>query len=162
MILYESTYYIIANGKTKNVKYDVLKYSGLISCLMSAFLIFSFSGAGFALSDPEVLSLQNALKGKSTGERIAVFAERFVGTPYDTDPLGTYVRQAVIVADEKVDCMYLVFRAVELALSSSPAEAVQAALQKRFHTKGVVTDGKVVNYDDRFAYGEDMISSGKW
>ena len=139
-----------------------MKYSRLFTCFISALLLFSFSGAGFALSDAEVLSLQNTLKGKSTGERIAIFAERFVGTPYDTDPLGTYVTRAVIVADEKVDCMYLVFRAVELALSSTPAGAVQTALEKRFHTKGVVTDGKVVNYDDRFAYGEDMIRSGKW
>ena len=60
-----------------------------------------------------------------------------MGTPYDIDPLGTYVARSVIVADEKVDCMYLVFRAVELALSSTPAEAIQIALQKRFHSKGV-------------------------
>ncbi|MGO9014576.1 MAG: hypothetical protein ACLQF0_06310 [Dissulfurispiraceae bacterium] len=129
---------------------------------MSVFLLFLFSGAGFALSDAEVLSLQNSLKGKSTGERIAFFAEQFVGTPYDIDPLGTYVTRSVIVADEKVDCMYLVFRAVELALSSTPAEAIQIALQKRFHSKGVISDGKVTNYTDRFVYGEDMISSGKW
>ncbi len=129
---------------------------------MSVFLLFLFSGAGFALSDAEVLSLQNSLKGKSTGERIAFFAEQFVGTPYDIDPLGTYVTRSVIVADEKVNCMYLVFRAVELALSSTPAEAIQIALQKRFHSKGVISDGKVTNYTDRFVYGEDMISSGKW
>ena len=129
---------------------------------MPAFLLFSFSGTGFALSDKAVLMLQNTLKGKSTGERIAFFAEQFVGTPYDIDPLGTYVTQSVIVADEKIDCMYLVFRAVELALSSTPAEAVQIALQKRFHSKGLVSDGKVINYADRFVYGEDMISSGKW
>ncbi|MGO9106896.1 MAG: hypothetical protein ACLQDH_12325 [Dissulfurispiraceae bacterium] len=140
----------------------MLKYSRLISFIMSVFLLFLFSGAGFALSDAEVLSLQNSLKGKSTGERIAFFAEQFVGTPYDIDPLGTYVTRSVIVADEKVDCMYLVFRAVELALSSTPAEAIQIALQKRFHSKGVISDGKVTNYTDRFVYGEDMISSGKW
>ncbi len=139
-----------------------MKYSRLISFIMSVFLLFLFSGAGFALSDAEVLSLQNSLKGKSTGERIAFFAEQFVGTPYDIDPLGTYVTRSVIVADEKVDCMYLVFRAVELALSSTPAEAIQIALQKRFHSKGVISDGKVTNYTDRFVYGEDMISSGKW
>jgi hypothetical protein len=125
-------------------------------------LLLSRSGTGFALSDKEVLSLQNELAGKSTGERIAFFAEQFVGTPYDIDPLGTYVTQSVIVSDEKVDCMYLVFRAVELALSSTPAGAVQIALQKRFHSKGLVSNGKVINYTDRFVYGEDMISSGKW
>ena len=140
----------------------MLKNSGLIQCLICMLLLLLFSGTGFALSDKEVLRLQNALEGKSTGERIAFFAEQFVGTPYDIDPLGTYVTRSVIVADEKVDCMYLVFRAVELALSSTPAEAVQIALQKRFHSKGVISDGKVTNYADRFVYGEDMISSGKW
>jgi len=140
----------------------VLKNYGLIHCLICTLLILSFSGAGYSLSDKEVLSLQKALGGKSTGERIAFFGEQFVGTPYDIDPLGTYVTQSVIVADEKVDCMYLVFRAVELALSSTPAEAVQIALQKRFHSKGVLSNGKVINYSDRFTYGEDMISSGKW
>lgn len=129
---------------------------------MSLLLLFSFSVTGFAFSDKEVLRLQSASEGKSTGERIAFFAEQFVGTPYDIDPLGTYVTQSVIVSDEKVDCMYLTFRSVELALSSTPAEAVQVALQRRFHSKGLVSDGKVINYGDRFAYGEDMISSGKW
>ncbi len=129
---------------------------------MSLLLLFSFSVTGFAFSDKEVLRLQSAIEGKSTGERIAFFAEQFVGTPYDIDPLGTYVTQSVIVSDEKVDCMYLAFRSVELALSSTPAEAVQVALQKRFHSRGLLSDGKVINYGDRFAYGEDMISSGKW
>ena len=142
--------------------FEVLRNSGLIHCFICTLLLLSFSGAGFALSDREVLSLQNELEGKSSGDRIAFFAEQFLGTPYDIDPLGTYVAHSVIVADEQVDCMYLVFRAVELALSSTPAEAVQMALQKRFHSRGVVSNGKVVNYADRFAYGEDMISSGKW
>ena len=96
------------------------------------------------------------------GERIALWAERFVGTPYDTDPLGEYVSKATIVADERVDCMYLTFRAVELALSHTPEEAIQVALEKRFHSKGILKDGQVANYDDRFEYGEDMIKSGKW
>jgi hypothetical protein len=144
------------------LKYDVLRNFGPIHCLMCVLVFLSFSGTGFALSDKEVLSLQNALEGEPTGERIAFFAEQFVGTPYDIDPLGTYVTHSVIVADEKVDCMYLVFRSVELAISSTPEEAVQIALQKRFHSKGVVSNGKVINYADRFAYGEDMISSGKW
>ncbi len=140
----------------------MLKSSRLVNCLICMLLLLSSSGTALALSDKEVLNLQNALKGESTGERIAFFAEQFIGAPYDIDPLGTYVSRSVIVADEKVDCMYLVFRAVELALSSTPAEAVQTALQKRFHSKGVVSNGKVINYADRFVYGEDMISSGKW
>ena len=58
--------------------------------------------------------------------------------------------------------MYLTFRAVELALSRTPEEAIQVALDKRFHTRGVLQDGQVGNYEDRFQYGEDMIASGKW
>jgi len=99
---------------------------------------------------------------KPVGERIAFWAERFVGTPYDKDPMGEYVTRAVIVADERVDCMYLTFRAVELALSRTGEEAIQVALGKRFHSKGILKDGRVVNYEDRFEYGEDMIFSGRW
>lgn len=100
--------------------------------------------------------------GKPMGEKIAFWAERFIGTLYDKDPMGEYVTKASIVADERVDCMYLTFRAVELALSKTPDEAIQIALEKRFHSKGILKDGKVLNYDDRFEYGEDMIYSGKW
>jgi len=96
------------------------------------------------------------------GERIAFWAEKFVGVPYDMDPLGEYVSKATIVADERVDCMYLTFRAVELALSETPEEAIQIALEKRFLSKGVLKEDQVINYDNRFEYGEDMIGSGKW
>jgi hypothetical protein len=58
--------------------------------------------------------------------------------------------------------MYLTFRAVELALGKTPEEAIQIALDKRFHSRGILRDGKVTNYEDRFDYGEDMIPSGKW
>lgn len=115
-----------------------------------------------ALSDEEIRQKQGELQGKPVGERIAFWAERFAGTPYDKDPLGEYVTKATIVADERVDCMYLTFRAVELALSKTPEEAIQIALDKRFHTQGILKDGKVINYEDRFDYGEDMIPSGKW
>jgi hypothetical protein len=116
----------------------------------------------FAITNEEIRRSQAHLEEKTIGERIAFWAEKFVGTPYDIDPLGEYVSKATIVADERVDCMYLTFRAVELALSHTPEEAIQVALEKRFHSKGILKDGKVVNYDDRFEYGEDMISSGKW
>jgi hypothetical protein len=96
------------------------------------------------------------------GEKIAFWAEKFIGVPYDPDPLGEYVSKATIVADERVDCMYLTFRVVELALSKTPDEAIQIALEKRFHSKGVLKGSQVVNYEDRFEYGEDMIESGKW
>ena len=116
----------------------------------------------FALTNEEIQKFQTFLKVNPIGEKIAFWAEKFVGVPYDTDPLGEYVSKAAIVTDERVDCMYLTFRAVELALSHSPEEAIQIALEKRFHSKGILKDGQVMNYDDRFEYGEDMIESGKW
>lgn len=126
-------------------------------------LFFHILGSlSFALSDPEIARIQKSLRGKPVGERIASWAERFVGTPYDEDPQGLYVTRAAIVADEKMDCMYLTFRSVELALSDAPEEAVQIALEKRFHTRGRLQDGKVLNYEDRYEYGEDMVASGKW
>ena len=134
-----------------------------IKLLISFFIFFLFSGqVGWAISDEEIHEKQGELQGKQVGKRIAFWAERFVGTPYDEDPEGDYVTRAVIAADEKVDCMYLTFRAAELALSHNPEEAVQIALRKRFHSRGLLREGKVLNYEDRFAYGEDMIESGKW
>lgn len=118
--------------------------------------------ACFAFTDEEIIKYQSEIKNKPIGERIAFWAERFVGAPYDIDPIGEYVARGVIVADERVDCMYLTFRVVELAMSNNHNEAIEIALDKRFHTKGILKDGRVVNYDDRFEYGEDMISSGKW
>lgn len=113
-------------------------------------------------SENSIAEFQKALRDKPAGERIAFWAERFVGTPYDTDPLGEYVRKEVIVADERVDCMYHVFRSAELALSNTPEQATLKALDMRFHTRGLLENGRVLNYDDRFQYGEDMIVSGKW
>ena len=134
--------------------------------LIIRFTLFIFvllwAQRGQALPDEEIRQKQGELQGKPVGERIAFWTERFVGTPYDKDPLGEYVTQATIVADDRVDCMYLTFRAVELALSKTPEEAIQIALDKRFHSRGVLQDGKVTNYEDRFDYGEDMIPSGKW
>ncbi len=121
-----------------------------------------FAQPGWTISNEEIRLKQDELQGKPVGERIAFWAERFIGTPYDEDPDGDYVTRAVIEADERVDCMYLTFRSAELALSQTPEEAVQIALQKRFHSRGILKDGKVMNYEDRFAYGEDMIESGKW
>jgi hypothetical protein len=116
----------------------------------------------FGLTGEEIQKFQILLRGKPVGERIAFWAERFIGFPYDMDPLGEYVSKAAIVSDERVDCMYLTFRAVELALSETPEGAIQVALEKRFHSEGILKEGRVINYDDRFEYGEDMIESGKW
>jgi hypothetical protein len=134
--------------------------------LPKAFLIFPIFflllGPCLALTVEEIQKFQILLKGEPVGERIAFWAEKFLGVPYDPDPLGEYVSKATIVADERVDCMYLTFRSVELALSRTPEEAIQIALEKRFHSKGILKGDRVVNYDDRFEYGEDMIESGKW
>lgn len=136
-------------------------YLFISGILLSLFVLFhpAFS---LALSDEEIQMLQSILEGKTTGEKIAFWAERFVGTPYDQDPQGEYVTRGAIAADDRMDCMYLTFRAVELALSRTPGEAAQIALDKRFHSQGILKDGKVANYEDRFEYGEDMIQSGKW
>ncbi len=134
----------------------------LFKILLILLVFFLFLQPCFGFTDEEIQKFQTLSVDKPVGEKIAFWAEKFVGVPYDTDPLGEYVSKATIVADERVDCMYLTFRAVELALSRTPEEAMQIALDKRFHSKGVLKDGRVMNYDDRFEYGEDMVESGKW
>jgi hypothetical protein len=98
------------------------------------------------------------------GEKIAFYANSFIGTPYDRIPIGLYVKSRRIIADNEVDCMYLVFRTVELAFADGDnKKAFQIGLDKRFHHHGIVDKKSlVVNYDDRFDYSEDMIFSGKW
>lgn len=114
-------------------------------------------------SAKEIQERQTLIAPMPVGSRIAYWAEQFLSVPYDTDPLGKYVRSRKIVCDQEIDCMYLVFRSVELALSKSPEDAVDKALELRFKTKGRLDkDGNVVNYGERFDYAEDMIASGKW
>lgn len=126
-------------------------------------LLFLFPSLAAAfMSDDEIAVLQRTASGWSTGERIAFWAEQFIDAPYDQDPQGEYVTKGVIVADERVDCMYHAFRSVELALGRNPDDSIAVALDKRFHGKGLLSDGKVSNYTERFRYGEDMIESGKW
>jgi len=134
----------------------------LSKTLILPLIFYLFLQPCYALTNEEIQKFQTLLRVNPIGENIAFWAEKFIGVPYDTDPLGEYVSRATMVADERVDCMYLTFRAVELALSHSPEGAIQIALEKRFHSKGVLKDGRVMNYDDRFEYGEDMIESGKW
>ena len=110
----------------------------------------------------DLLLTQAKIAKLPLGRRVSYWAGRFIGTPYDPDPLGLYVRTNRIVADEKVDCMYHVFRSVELAQSLTPAEAFDRALALRFLTQGRAVDGLVANYEERFQYGEDMVFSGKW
>lgn len=115
-----------------------------------------------AMTAEDILYEQARISKLPLNERIAFWAGRFIGTPYDTDPLGLYVRTNRIVADEKVDCMYHTFRSVELARSNTPDEAIDRALSLRFITQGKVENGLVANYDERFQYGTDMVMSGKW
>ncbi|OGP63929.1 MAG: hypothetical protein A2169_08770 [Deltaproteobacteria bacterium RBG_13_47_9] len=136
-----------------------MKLRQTLLVLLIFHILVQFSSA---LTDEEIKNIQPLLTNKPTGERIAFWAEKFINTPYDMDPRGEYVSKKTIVADERVDCMYLIFRATELALSHTAQEAIQIALEKRFHSKGIFKDGQVVNYNDRFEYGEDMIDSGKW
>ena len=110
----------------------------------------------------EIMVAQGLAAELPLGKRIVYWAGRFIETPYDTDPLGLYVRTNRIVADEKADCMYLTFRATELAKSGTPGQAIEQALSLRFITQGRLTDGLVQNYGERFEYGEDMVFSNKW
>ncbi len=125
-------------------------------------LLLPCSMATAFTSGVDVADIQREISVLPVGERIAFWAEQFIGTPYDTDPLGEYVRKSVIVADDRVDCMYLTFRAVELALGRDPGDSTRIALNVRFIHGGKVEDGKVINYEDRFRFGEEMIESGKW
>lgn len=131
----------------------------------SASLLFPPVSRAQAFTGREVSALQAEAREKKlpVGDRIAFFAEKFVGMPYDPDPEGAYVTGRRIVSDGKVDCMYLVFRSAELALSNTPEGAVKEALSLRFRDEGRLgADGRVLNYDDRYQYGEDMIASAKW
>lgn len=149
--------------KNYNLKFKIILFP------IFTFLIFNFAFLSFPayvhsfMSDTEIAVFQKEIANKPIGERIALWAEKFEGTPYDPDPLGEYVTKKVIVADENVDCMYLSFRAVELALSLTPDKAIDIALDKRFITKGRLDSTEnVINYEDRFQYGEDMLDSGRW
>lgn len=149
--------------KNYNLKFKIILFP------IFTFLIFNFAFLSFPayvhafMSDTEIAVFQKDIANKPIGERIALWAEKFVGAPYDPDPLGEYVTKKVIVADENVDCMYLSFRAVELALSLTPDKAIDIAIDKRFITKGRLdSTGNVINYEDRFQYGEDMLDSGRW
>ncbi|MFC1770239.1 hypothetical protein ACFLZI_04235, partial [Nitrospirota bacterium] len=135
----------------------------LIRALLGVMLLTSTAAFADMPSDKWIQGIQQANKSMALGQRIAFWAELFVGTPYDTDPLGNYVTMQRIVSDGQVDCMYHTFRSVELALGSNPSEAIEAALTLRFSTRGVInSSGRVQNYNERYAYAIDMIASGKW
>ena len=103
-------------------------------------------------------------KSSDIGMRIDKYARRFLGTPYDKIKIGAYVANKTIIYDREVDCMYLVFRVLELALADGDdGRAVQIALKNRFRTYGKLDkNSKVINYDERYEYSEDVIASGKF
>lgn len=90
-------------------------------------------------------------------------AEQFIGTPYDFLPEGLYVKNKAIIADQKIDCLYLIFRSYELTATKLHyyKNAEEAALHLRFQHLGKIKNGRVLNYDDRYQYAEDLLSSGK-
>lgn len=98
------------------------------------------------------------------GNKIAKYANSFIGTPYDRIPIGLYVQSRKLIIDDEIDCMYLVFRSVPLALADGDnKKAAEIACDKMFHDKCKLDkDNLVTNYENRFDYSEDMISSGKW
>lgn len=140
----------------------MLNYSGKLIFLFCSAIVFCFFLESVCASPDKIETARAGMSEMPIGARVAYWAAHFIGTPYDRAPLGEYVTRKTIVADERVDCMYLVFRCVELALGNSAKEAEEIALDKRFLTRGTVRDGIVLNYGDRFQYGEDMIDSGKW
>ena len=83
----------------------------------------------------EIDSLLAADAGRTTGERVGLWARRF-WPPRDRLPLrsaaGGYVDLGRIVLDDRHDCVSLVYRCTELASSGSAAEAVDRALSTRF------------------------------
>ncbi len=130
---------------------------------LATILLCNTVAYGLEITEADYNRIQSKIHKLPVGERIALWAEEFIGTPYDPDPLGEYVREKVIIADERVDCMYMTFRPVELALSESLEDSVTKALFLRFKTRGRLDmEGKVMNYDDRYQYGMDMICSGKF
>ena len=132
-----------------------------IYILIALLLIFMSKGVE-AFTEKDIPRLQASVSHLKTGDRIVFWARQFLGTAYDPEPSGTYVKNKVIVFDQQVNSMYLVCRAVELALSSTPHEAIDIALEKRFFILGVLKDNKVQNYNERYEYPMDMILSGKW
>ena len=136
----------------------IITISVLVAVLFIPVVSFSI-----VITESEFNEAHHKIDSLPVGDRVAFWAEKFVGTPYDPDPLGEYVRNRAIIADDRVDCMYMTFRTVELAMSKSYAGTVQRALTVRFHTRGKLdSHGKVTNYDDRYRYGIAMIRSGKF
>lgn len=100
----------------------------------------------------------------TNGDRVVYYANMFIGKPYDRIPEGLYVKERKLIMDKEMDCMYFVFRTISLALSNGDDKQAEKILcNKMFkHKCKLDKDGFVINYNDRFEYGEDMILSGKY
>lgn len=123
------------------------------------------------LASAEIDAAMNDLARLPLGERIAAWADwlrrhgpveyRFGRAP------GGYVEEGRLVDDTATDCMLFMYRATELARSTTAEEAVQFAFGTRFYgaaLESVVTPEGKVDYDDpsHLDYSEDMIASGIW
>ena len=106
----------------------------------------------------------NVANSNGLGDKIVKYANSFIGTPYDRIPIGLYVQSRKLIIDDEIDCMYLVFRSVPLALADGDnKKAFEIACDKMFHDKCKLDEkGLVTNYENRFDYSEDMVASGKW
>ncbi len=74
----------------------------LVKTLLIPPIFLLFLQPCFAFADDEIQKFQLLLRDKPMGERIAFRAEKFIGIPYDMDPLGEYISMATIVADGRV------------------------------------------------------------
>lgn len=131
------------------------------SYVVIALMFFPVQGIA-AFTEKDIPRLLATVSHLQVTDKIVFWARQFIGTPYDPDPSGSYVTKKVVVFDEQVNSMYLVCRVVELALSSTPHEAIDIALEKRFFTVGVLKNNEVQNYNERYKYPMDMILSRKW
>jgi hypothetical protein len=58
----------------------------LILASLFLLMISPCPAVSFAFSTEEIKKFQADLEGKTKAEKIAFWAERFIGTPYDKDP----------------------------------------------------------------------------
>lgn len=121
-----------------------------------------------SLEERKLIPKTDLLKGIESfeiPEKIAFWADFYIGTPYDTLPIGKYVEDLSIDEDDVFDCMSLTFRVLELTFAKTKEEALANATYFRFPGEGKLNSenpAKMLTYDGRFEYGEDMILSKKY
>jgi len=116
-------------------------------------------------------SLLAAEQGRPVPERIGLWARRFLADSTHTylfgGDAGGYVTEGVLVDDDHLDCVSLVYRATDLARATDSRDAVQVALQTRFpgaDPDSLIDAGGRVDYDvpQHLDYSLDMVRSGNW